>query len=135
MTIDQLEDVLFFIDEFKYVSIFDILNEFYYLNGDYEWRMKLNVVIGKNLTKEATHFLTELVRAKVIIAFPSMDSPQQDRQPAYPYALAKGINYNYHNPRWFPLTFSTFDRIRMDGLKNIHLINLHGSSWSSPPIL
>lgn len=135
MTVNQLEEVLYFMDEFRYATIFDILNRFPYLGGTYEWRIKSNVVIGKNLSKEAIQFLIELVRAKIIIAFPSIDAPQYEEQSAYPYAIAKGINYNYHHPRWFPLTFSTFDKIRMDGLKNIHLINLQGSSWSSPPIL
>lgn len=135
MTVDQLEEVLYFMDEFRYVTIFDILHRFHYLGGTYEWRIRSNVVIGKNLSKEAIQFLAELARAKVIIAFPSIDAFQHEKQHIYPYVLAKGINYNYHNPRWFPLTFSTFDRIRMDGLKNLHLIDLQGSGYSSSPIL
>lgn len=135
MKVEQLEDMLAFLDEFGYVSILDIQNRFHYLNGSYEWHMKSNMAIGKNLTKEAIHFLTELVRAKLIIAFPSTDAPILVEQPIYKYPLAKRINYNYKNAHYLPLIFSTFERIKIDGLMNLRLIDLEGSCSSSPRLL
>lgn len=135
MKVEQLEDMLAFLDEFGYVSILDIQNRFHYLSGSYEWRIKSNIVIGKNLSKEAIHFLTELVRVKVIIAFPSMDAPILVEQPIYKYPLAKRINYNYKNTHHLPLTFSTFERIKIDGLMNLRLIDLKESCPSSPRLL
>jgi len=111
------EDIFNYVKNNQHVSMVELCREIPGFKGDRVWYLGSNTIIWNDCSDVGVEAMNSLLKNQKIVGVKV--SPfvyvVDGIVPRYP--IAKNSTFDYKKPHWLPVTFSTPDQCRRDGLK------------------